>query len=361
VSEPTAERIISTVSSIFDVTRIERSLDTIRFGIQEDDIKSKFVALSQKLDAIDMIARVRRSGSSMEITVNRAKSKENRWFFSSPWIPRVLFAVVIAFVMTNGYYRAIDANRIVDIGDPFGVAVVFTLGLLGILGVHELGHMVMLKYHRIKTTWPYFIPGIPIGGIPTFGAVIIQSKGLTINRETLFDVAIAGPIAGLVITIIVVFVGAYTAPIIPEDVAGQLYNDGVLIGWDMGEPVLMKAALAAFGKGAGGAEVLMTPLLFAAWFGFLITFLNMLPAWQLDGGHMARTMLGQKWHRMATYASAAILIWPLEFWFMGLMILLLSSRNTGAHILDDVSPLPRSRKYAFAGIAILAALCAPIP
>ncbi len=361
VSEPTAEKVVSIVSSAFDVTRIERSLDAIRFAIREDDIKSKFAVLSQKLYAIDMIAVARRRGGDIEITVNRARSKGSRRFFSSPWVPRALFVVVVAFVMINGYYRTIDANSIVNIGNPLEVAVVFTLGLLGILGVHELGHMAMLKYHRIKTTWPYFIPGIPIGGIPTFGAVIFQSKGLTINREILFDVAIAGPIAGLVITIIVAFAGAYAAPIIPADTAERLYNDGILTGWDLGEPLLMKAALAAFGKGAGGAEVLMTPLLFAAWFGFLITFLNMLPAWQLDGGHMARTMLGQKWHRIATYASAAILIWPLEFWFMGLMILMLSSRNTGAHILDDISPLPRSRKYAFAGIAMLAVLCAPIP
>ena len=81
------------------------------------------------------------------------------------------------------------------------------MSLLGILGIHELGHIVAAKM-QIKTTWPYFIPGLPVIGIPTFGA-FIQSRGLTINREILFDVAIAGPIAGLVIAVIVSIYGIY--------------------------------------------------------------------------------------------------------------------------------------------------------
>ena len=74
--------------------------------------------------------------------------------------------------------------HIIEIGDPFQMAIVYTLALLGILGTHELGHIVAAKAHRLKTSWPYFIPGLPVVGIPTFGA-FIQSKGLTINRKYL--------------------------------------------------------------------------------------------------------------------------------------------------------------------------------
>ena len=157
----------------------------------------------------------------------------------------------------------------------------------------SLDIFIAAKAHRLKTSWPYFIPGLPVIGIPTFGA-FIQSKGLTINRNILFDVAIAGPIAGLVITIIVSLYGAYTAPILDQGIAEGLFAEQILVEWEQGEPLLMTASLAVFGKGGPGHEVIMTPIMFAAWIGFLITFLNLLPAWQLDGGHMARTLLGQK-------------------------------------------------------------------
>ena len=122
----------------------------------------------------------------------------------------------------------------------------------------------------------------------------------------------------------------------------------------------MSASLAIFGKGGTGHEVIMTPMLFAAWFGFLITFLNLLPAWQLDGGHMARTLLNSKMHRYATFGSIAILF-LLQYYFMAIFILILSSRNPSATPLDSVSPLSRNRKLAYFGIIGLAVLCAPFP
>jgi membrane-associated protease RseP (regulator of RpoE activity) len=115
-----------------------------------------------------------------------------------------------------------------------------------------------------------------------------------------------------------------------------------------------------FGKGGQGEEVIMTPVLFAAWLGFLITFLNLLPAWQLDGGHMARSLFGAKWHRIGTYASIGVLV-LLGYWVMAMFILLLSSRNPSAMPLDDVSPVPKNRKFLYIIIVVLAILCAPIP
>jgi len=261
--------------------------------------------------------------------------------------------------MIDGYYRTSGTNAIVEIGDPFQMAIVYTLALLGILGTHELGHIIAAKMHRLKTSWPYFIPGLPVIGIPTFGA-FIQSKGLTINRRILFDVAIAGPIAGLVITMIVSLYGAYTAPILDQEIAEGLFADQILVEWEQGEPLLMTASLAVFGKGGPGHEVIMTPVMFAAWIGFLITFLNLLPAWQLDGGHMARTLLGQKIHRYATYGSMLVLV-LLNYWLMAILILVMSTKNPSATPLDDISPLTRNRKIAYIGIIALAFLCAPLP
>ena len=131
--------------------------------------------------------------------------------------------------------------------------------------------------------------------------------------------------------------------------------------WEFGEPLFLRATLAMFGKGVEGHEVIMSPVLFAAWLGFFITFLNLIPAWQLDGGHLARTLFGDKWHRIATYASIFILFWPLQYYFIAILLLFMSSRNPGAQPLDDISPLSRNRKRMYSVIVVLAILCAPLP
>src|SRR3990167_7023943 len=255
MSEPTQEEVISTVSSIFKVNNISSSPESLNFQIDDDDFKSKFVYLAQRLEHRDLICRMKKDSYGTYILVNRFPPQKKGWL-SKSWTPRILFGIVVVLVMIDGYYRTEAVNSIVYIGDPFDMAVLYTFSLLGILGIHEAGHLVAAKIHKIKTTWPYFIPGIPILGIPTFGA-FIQSRGLTINRDILFDVAIAGPIAGLVIAVIVSMFGAYTSPIIDVETADQLFADSKLMEWNQGEPLLMTASLALFGKGGTGHEVII--------------------------------------------------------------------------------------------------------
>ncbi|GKS67129.1 metalloprotease [Nitrosarchaeum sp.] len=359
MSDPSQDDVISLVNSLFEVDQFNKGMHALEFRISDNSFKSKFEDLARRLENMSYVCKLEQMDDGKYLIIQKFTPKKQRKWLSTSWTPRILFTIVITFVMIDGFYRTTGTNSIINIGDPLEMAGIYTLSLLGILGIHELGHIVAAKIHRLKTTWPFFIPGIPIIGIPTFGA-FIQSRGLTINREILFDVAIAGPIAGLIIAIIVSMYGAYTAPILQEDVAQGLFADSRLIEWNQGEPLLMTASLALFGKGGPGHEVIMTPVLFAAWIGFLITFLNLLPAWQLDGGHMARTLLGSKLHRYATFGSMAILV-LLNYWLMAMLILVLSSRNPSATPLDDISPLSKNRKLAYIGIIVLAILCAPIP
>ena len=359
MSDSNQEEIISIVNSLFEVNQFTKTLYSLEFKIDDLDFKSKFEVLARRLEDMNYVCKLEKMDDGKYLIIQKFSQKKQRKWLSASWTPRILFAVVVTFVMIDGFVRTENANSIVEIGNPLEMAGIYTLALLGILGIHESGHLIAAKAHRLKTTWPYFIPGLPIIGIPTFGA-FIQSRGLTINREILFDVAIAGPIAGLIIAVIVSIFAAYTAPILEVDVAQGLYEDSRLIKWELGEPLLMTASLTLFGKGGDGHEVLMTPLLFASWIGFLITFLNLLPAWQLDGGHMARTLLSPKLHRYATYGSMAILV-LLDFWLMAILILIMSSRNPSATPLDDISPLTKNRKFAYFGIIVLAILCAPLP
>ena len=360
MEEPSQDDIISIVKSIFQVSDFTKTEFSLEFKIEDVDFKSKFERLARTLEDMRYVCKLENNEGENYVIAQKFALRKQGKIMKSSWTPRILFAIVIVFVMFDGYYRTSVANSVIWIGDPLETAAFYTLSVMGILGVHELGHIIAAKAHRLKTTWPYFLPGIPIFGIPTFGA-FIQSKGLTINREILFDIAIAGPIAGLVITMIVTVYGAYTVPVFDQVIATELFAEDRLSDRGLGEPLLMTASLALFGKGAWyGQVILNTPFMFAAWIGFLITFLNLLPAWQLDGGHMARTLIGTKLHRYATFGSLGILV-LLNYWPMAILILILSAKNPSATPLDDVSPLSRNRKFAYVGIIGLAILCAPLP
>ena len=355
--EYTQEDIKRHVLSVFRVSEVDISLSRMRFYINDNEFKSKFIQISQELEEKNFVCTLERKSVNVILNVSKLPPVKKRKWLSKTWVPRILFVVTVCFVLIDGFYRTIGVNRLTEIGDPLAVAVLYAWALIGILGVHEAGHLIAAKWHKIKTTWPYFIPGVPIYGIPTFGA-FIQSRGLTVNRDILFDIAIAGPIAGLVVAIIVAVFGVYTSPIIDSELAEQLFGTSQLM--EMNENIIMKIIIILFEKDGDNIQLVMSPIMFAAWLGFLITFLNLLPAWQLDGGHLSRVILGKKWHRIATYASMGVLV-LLNYWMMAILILILSSRSKDAQPLDDISPLSTNRKIVYIGVIILAVLCAPLP
>ena len=301
-----------------------------------------------------MIVRLESNFGKTFLLISRFMPPKSR----RSWIPRALFIATIVTVMIDGYYRAISTNSIVKGDDPLYIAVLYTISLLGILGIHELGHMIASKKHKLKISWPYFIPGIPIlGFIPTFGA-LIMSRGLIVNRNILFDIGISGPIAGLIVAIIVSTYGAYISPMVPSSQAHELLQNSGLM--ELHSSILMDATISLVGKHVPNQELVMSPVLLAAWFGFLITFLNLLPAWQLDGGHIARAAFGVKWHRILTYVSIGILALD-GYYIMALFVLMFSMRSQDVKPLDDISPLSRKRKKMFVFVIVLAFLCAPLP
>jgi membrane-associated protease RseP (regulator of RpoE activity) len=269
----------------------------------------------------------------------------------------VLFAATIAMVMIDGYYKTVSANSLTHLGDPLDIAILYTISLIGILGTHELGHMIASKWHKIKTSWPYFIPGIPVFSIPTFGA-FISARSFMTNRDTLFDVGISGPIAGLIVAIIVSTFGAYISPIVPAEQAQSIFSKSEIV--QVHPSIIMSGTIALAGKSVEGMELVMSPVLYAAWLGFLLTFLNLLPAWQLDGGHIARATLGRKWHKITTYIGIGVLF-VLGYWFMALFVLSFMTRSSDVRPLDDISPLSSKRKKLFIVVMALAVLSAPHP
>jgi membrane-associated protease RseP (regulator of RpoE activity) len=160
---------------------------------------------------------------------------------------------------------------------------------MAILGVHELGHYFMARRHGIRVTPPYFIP-VPMA-LGTFGA-FIQMRSPTEHRRALFDVAVAGPLAGLAVAVPALLIGLQTSSISSGDVPVSAMP--TMGGTSVGSSVLF-ALLAKLSLGPSleyGHMLQLSPLAFAGWLGLLVSALNLLPTGQLDGGHIAHAMFG---------------------------------------------------------------------
>jgi len=331
---------------------------SLEFSIESSPtLKQNFLKLIDDLRQHEIIAVLRKiNDQGLTVTVGRVPVRKSR---VKAWMPVALFAVTVAVVMYDGFLRSQTISAKAYIADPWEMAMIYTLSLMGILGVHELGHVIAAKKHKVKATWPFFIPGVPGFFIspPTFGAVIF-SRGHMTNRDVLFDIGVAGPIAGLIVTVLVSIYGAMLSPLMPAEEAHTLLGQAQMI--KINPSLLMIGGYFIAGKLVHGYVPVMSPVAFAAWIGFLITFLNLLPAWQLDGGHITRAAVGIKWHRRLTFISVIILA-GLGYIVMALFIMMMSSRSPDVKPLDDVSPLSRKRKFIFIVALFLAFLCAPLP
>jgi len=190
----------------------------------------------------------------------------------------------------------------VDFGDPwiYVGGLWYSGGILAILGLHELGHYFACRYYGVDASLPYFLPApLPLTG--TLGAFIRIRQPIPSKRQ-LFDIGIAGPLAGFFVAVPALFFGMAMSEVIvlPAQFEGLVM--------ELGEPLLFKAAAwAVFGPIPDGHTVNMHPLAFAAWFGLLATALNLFPIGQLDGGHISYAVLGRR-STIVTLATVGCLV-----------------------------------------------------
>ena len=368
-------RVVSIVSSLFTLkdTQLNLREDYIEFLVAENDIKDKFPILIKELNKIGMIPTARRQKyfprlmpalsstirlkieDGIVITVFKVPKQKIRAKRQVP-LHLIFFVVAVTFVFYDGLMRSGSIFAKTYVSDPILLAGAYTISLMGILGIHELGHMIALKHYNIKASWPYFIPGVP-GFMPTFGALITQRSNMP-NKNIMFDVGIAGPIAGLIITIIVSIYGSAISTVIPVDEYQRLSEENRLFSFNT--CLLMIATFHITGKVVEDTVLVMSPLLFAAWIGFVLTSINLIPAWQLDGGHLARAMFEERWHRIITYAGIGALF-IMGFWPMAILVLILSQRIPSNTPLDDVTSLSSRRKLLFFITLGIVIVTAPIP
>ena len=275
-----------------------------------------------------------------------------------PWVHWLLFALTIVTTTWAGAAHQ-GVNLLRDPG-RFSAGLPYSLGLLAILGVHELGHYFMARRHGIHVTPPYFIP-VPMA-LGTFGA-FIQMRSPVQDRRALFDVAVAGPLAGLAVAIPALLIGLRSSTVIPSSVPVE----GMMGGTSVGSSVLF-ALVAKLSLGPTleyGHVLQLSPLAFAGWLGLLVTALNLLPIGQLDGGHMSSAMFGRRTSgaigsiAMWTLLLLAVFVWPgLMMW----ALLVFFIAGTSVPPLNDLTPLTPNRQWiGYATFGILALILAPLP
>ena len=237
-------------------------------------------------------------------------------------------------------------------GGPFAVT------LLAILGVHEFGHYFTARYYRAAVSLPYFIPAPPpLFLFGTLGA-IIRMRSPARDRNSLFDIAAAGPLAGLAVAVPAIVLGlgwSVVAPVPP----GEFLR--------FGDPLLMRWLVYwKFGVINEGMDVFIHPVALAGWVGLFVTALNLFPVGQLDGGRIAYALLGRH-HRalgIATFVSLLALggITGSPNWFFwAALLFFLVGFHHGAPV-DDLTPLTRGRRVlAIVCLILLVVLIPPIP
>jgi len=240
----------------------------------------------------------------------------------------------------------------------------FAASVLGVLAVHELGHYVLSRHHEVEASLPYFIPIPNILG--TLGAVIRMRDNMP-SREALFDIGVAGPLAGLVVTVLVTAVGVSLEPV-------RVGETALVAGIDLGYPLLIQAIAALLGEPLHYSDpgVVVNPVLVGGWVGAFVTFLNLLPVGQLDGAHVARAVAGDCVDRVQLAVPAALFglagyLYVFAdgrgafLWALWGLLALLFSRVGGATPIDE-SPVGRKRQAVAVVTLVVGALCfVPVP
>lgn len=234
--------------------------------------------------------------------------------------------------------------------DPFLSAIGYTITLLGIILVHETGHKLAARKHGVDSSLPYFIP-LPVG-YGTMGAFINQRSPLR-DRNALFDLGVSGPYTGLAVTFLVTAFGLSISKTVP---VGSVDNLDSLPF----EVILFNLLERLIVNCPAGYITIIHPVAFAGWVGFLISGLNLLPLGQLDGGHVARSMLDDEKHKLVTFTTAILMIF-LQFYLMALIILVFYLLVGHPGPLDDVTSITISRKVIGILSFFLAFLCLPLP
>jgi membrane-associated protease RseP (regulator of RpoE activity) len=309
---------------------------------------------------------------------------------SNPWINLLLFILTFFSVLITGAMYGVEqpftSDVIETIINVFTKGWPFAASMLAILAAHEFGHYFMGRYHGVHVTLPYFIP-FPLSPFGTMGA-FINMKEIPRNRRQLLDISLAGPFAGLIIAIPVLFIGLKLSTISilqaspPAGQVLQMEGSSLLyllmkylalgnllpapVSYEGMNPFLYWVIYFFSGKPfpAGGTDVMLDPVAWAGWAGMLVTALNLIPAGQLDGGHIIYVLIGkEKAQKMRPFILVGLIalgfIWS-GWWLWAAIIFFLG--RFYAEPLDQITELDGKRKaLALLALIVFFLVFTPVP
>jgi membrane-associated protease RseP (regulator of RpoE activity) len=348
-----------------------------RGRLWDEDSEKAFDALTEALRPYGWMPLFREENGLHAVYIVPAQPPGNT---GRPLINLVLFlltliSVLITAASMGNPYAAPPRNA----SEALAQGWPFTLSLLAILLAHEFGHYLMSRYHKTAATLPYFIPLPLLSPLGTMGAVIMMRQTPK-NRRVLFDIGIAGPLAGLIVAIPVLIWGLMHSQVRPLEIGQGMMMEGnsllylLLKYWVFGEwlptppqQVGVFYWIRYFFTGSplpvGGRDVLIHPVAFAGWAGLLVTALNLLPAGTLDGGHILYATLGKRARRL--YPLVLALTFLLGFGWAGWWvwtILLFWLGRAYAEPLDQITPLDGKRYWlALAALIVFVLVFIPVP
>ena len=323
------EQIRVMVESEYDVEDgfVEHGIPTFHVRLREDS-KEAFLRLTQRMESLRLIPVLRRIEEKVVLrAISKPSTKPSRNVINIG-----LFFATLGTVFLSGYLPSLNIVN----------ALMFTGAIIAILGSHEMGHKLLADKHAVEATYPYFIPGLP--PIGTFGAVI-QQKSLPPNKDALFDIGFTGPVTGFIVSIIVTFIGVQLSVATSELPEGAGFIQ---------VPLLFQLITRLFPPSGTGDWILLHPVAFAGWVGMIVTMLNLVPVGMFDGGHVARSLVGKKAHRILSYLGIILLV---IIWYPMAFIALFFSFYQHPGPLDDVSELTTRRKLAALGLIAVFVLC----
>ncbi|MEF3273319.1 MAG: site-2 protease family protein [Chloroflexus sp.] len=271
------------------------------------------------------------------------------------WLAVLLFLLTIASTMWVEGMEYIEATGQVVFN--LGYALSFSGSLLAILLAHELGHFIVARREKVAVSYPFFIP-MPFFLLGTMGA-FIAIKDLVPNRRALLAIGIAGPLAGLVVAIPVLAIGLSISEVKQVVPSPNTFTEGNSLLY-----AAMKILIFGRFLPSGGEDVYLHPMALAGWAGLLVTGLNLLPAGQLDGGHVFFALFGPRAARIMSMVVAVALL-GLGFlwsgWFIWAVMIALIGQQRSL-LRNEISPLEGPWRWlAYLGIVTFILVFTPIP
>lgn len=269
---------------------------------------------------------------------------------SNPALNLVLFVATVVSVVFTGGLTAEGFN--------LGNGLMFGASLLGILGVHEAGHYIVGRLRGACVSLPYFIPlPAPFSFVGTLGAVIVQREPFE-NRRTLLEIAVAGPLAGFIVAVPLLVLGIWLSRVEPLPPAGEYIT--------LGDSLLTRlVGVARFGQvyPSDGYDIMLHPIGLGAWIGLLITAINLIPAGQLDGGHIAYALLGAR-ARYLSYLIIAVMLGLALIattWLVWAVLLFFFARNHPPPLNEAVRLRPHHYALILAATLVFILTFVPRP